>query len=164
MAEHRKEKGLRAFRAMSHFLTNTNVPLKMRITVLKAVLHPCLVYGGEVWGANRARCKPVQKVVDMALRAVLTGSCTAYPDGVTCMGKLAREVNVTPVFEHTSAAMLRLTHKYAVDPVLNTRSLFGPYATRTRFIPYEVGIVRDSVREIRPFRGDSFHFRSSVPV
>ena len=60
--------------------------------------------------------------------------------------------------------MLRLIHKYSVDQVLNTRSLFGPFATRTRFIPYEAGIVRDALRVIRPFRDERIHFRSSVPV
>jgi hypothetical protein len=57
-----------AMSTLRPLLRDGRVPLRQRVAAVKAFLLPVVNYGAEVWGMSRARCSPLKRIVDSALR------------------------------------------------------------------------------------------------
>ena len=68
MANGRCKKAEKALFMIMPLLGAQNIPLGLRVTVLKAVLLSTLLYGSEVWGMHEGRCSATQTIVNKALR------------------------------------------------------------------------------------------------
>ncbi len=71
IVEDRKEKARRAFFSMAGFLTRKNIPIPVKVQVVKSVLIPISTYGAELYGMSAQRVTPLQRVMDKAVRAIL---------------------------------------------------------------------------------------------
>ncbi len=114
MAAARAAKGRKCLMALRPVLGCANIPLEIRIRVIKALLIPVLTYGAEVWGMNEENCKLGQAVLSEALRVLvrLKARCS-----ITSSSTLGLEFGIDSLHAIASAARGRAFVKY---PTLRT--------------------------------------------
>jgi hypothetical protein len=110
----RNAKGTRALNALGPFLRNDSIPLSVRAAVLRGVVMPTLMYGGELWGCARARSSTLQTTLNKGLRWCLGLPGRSSAASVVAM---SREVNVAPVAASALHRVCRAVDKY---PTLKT--------------------------------------------
>ncbi|ELQ74836.1 putative RNA-directed DNA polymerase (reverse transcriptase), Non LTR Retrotransposon protein, partial [Trachipleistophora hominis] len=70
----RKEKAIRAYHGMRPFLTRNFVPAPIKMLLVKSVLLPIATYGCELYGMSTSRLAHLQRVIDHALKDILSCS------------------------------------------------------------------------------------------
>lgn len=102
MASARAEKGRKCLNALRPVLGCANIPIAVRIRLIKAILIPTLTYGSELWGMQSTRCDRGQMVLGEALRLLvrLKRRCT-----ITSAATLGLEFGIDPL--HALAASAR---------------------------------------------------------
>ena len=87
-----------------------NIPLNLKILVIKATVIPKALYGGELFGSDKVRASKIQTAVDPFIRLALTGS-----EKSKCGPKLAlwREAGIAPIYAQASCRRIRLYWKSA---------------------------------------------------
>jgi hypothetical protein len=68
MAKERAKSGWKAFFKIAPTLRAQYIPMLVRVNLIKAVLIPCLVWGGELWALGRTRCAEHQSIVNSAVK------------------------------------------------------------------------------------------------
>jgi len=86
-----------------------NIPVALRVSVLRTTLISTLLYGSEVWGMNDSRCAKAQSIVNKALRAIM--GCKRE-DMTQPMAATWRELNVAPVCAMATAKRARAIKKF----------------------------------------------------
>lgn len=109
MAQDRALKGERTLRSLQPVITSPDIPLYIRVTIVKAVLIPVLAYGGELWGMNDLRSRKPQKVLSDALRLLLRISAKS---SITSTCTLSLELGIPPIHITVTAARARAYRKY----------------------------------------------------
>ena len=86
-----------------------NVPLALRVSVLRTVVLSTLLYGSEIWGMNDSLCKPAQTIINQALRAIMghKGGDMAQP-----CAAMWRELDVPPICAMAAARRARAIRKF----------------------------------------------------
>lgn len=107
MVPKRLELGRRALMVILPFLRNRRIPVQMRLTVMKAVLMPILMWGGEIYGMNKSFTAKTQVFVNQALKAI---AGVGYRSNISNLA-LWREFNCPPVCARTNAARARAYQK-----------------------------------------------------
>lgn len=85
--------------------------MPLRVTVFRAVVEARLKYGGEVLGMNKRLTNPLQKVMNMGIRA-LVGYRTSRNTRLA-LGPAGIELNIPPLAASMAAARARALIKYA---------------------------------------------------
>ncbi|MEG2480212.1 MAG: reverse transcriptase family protein, partial [Mucinivorans sp.] len=67
----RKEKAKKAFFSVKGFLAKRDIPVGIKLRVLKGVLIPICTYGCELYGMSAQRVSPLQKVMDNGVKLIL---------------------------------------------------------------------------------------------
>jgi hypothetical protein len=88
------------------------------VRIIKATLVPTITYGGELWGMSSKRCEKGQRVLNNALRCLIT---LGDKSTLTSSELLGIEADVAPITAITSAARARAFAKYA--PLKSTIAL-----------------------------------------
>ena len=109
MVQARKNGGWKALKEIRAYLGCAAIPVHVRVLVLRAMVEQTLLYGSEIWGLNRARTNPAQKVLDNGLRwiAGVKGSCKHF-----CMDVIREELRVPPVCSIVNSRRWRGYHKW----------------------------------------------------
>lgn len=108
MVEARLAQGQRTLSKMRPFLASAEVPVHLKLAVIRSALIPCLVYGSEVWGMDRAAATKMQRVLNDALRALLHGARST-----TSVVSMWRECNIPPICAMANARRARAYLKCA---------------------------------------------------
>jgi len=74
MGEHRLEGGRKTVHLMIPFLRCPVLPMSMRLTVVRSVLLPRLLFGAEIYGMNRALTNRMKGLLNKALITILGGN------------------------------------------------------------------------------------------
>jgi len=109
IAETRAAKGLKALHAIRPLLGCLQIPILVRVNVLKALVVPVLTYGGELWGMQMERAVKPQRVLNEALRVLArlrTGNST------TASATLGLEFGIPPINAIVTAARVRALRKF----------------------------------------------------
>ncbi|OMJ20712.1 RNA-directed DNA polymerase from mobile element jockey [Smittium culicis] len=101
-----KKKVRKAVYAAYSFLRRSDVLTALKIKFINSVLMQIGCYGGETFGMSEARCKPIQMVIDKAIRMVANVGKSA------AMERIRNELGITSVFIRTSTARERANHKW----------------------------------------------------
>lgn len=110
MIADRVRKGRNALNSLLPTLRSADIPLRMKVnTLIKGVLIPILVFGGELWGHSQASTMPVQQVLDEALRACLRLRKTSR---ITSAVAIGLEFGVPTIFATVAAARARVFRKF----------------------------------------------------
>jgi exonuclease III len=127
VVESRVMAGLGALALVRNFLRLHTIPVSMRIRVVQSMLSPVINYAGELLGFSVALVRPLQRVMDRALRLALGLKETSKG----CKAEvLYRQCGVPPVFASMSALRYRAYLKY---PSLSTwAKVLGEEKTKER--------------------------------
>jgi endonuclease/exonuclease/phosphatase family metal-dependent hydrolase len=87
-----------------------NIPLNLKILVIKATVIPKALYGGELFGCDKARATKIQTAVNPFIRLALTGS-EKSKSGPNIA--LWREAGIAPLYAQASCRRIRLYWKSA---------------------------------------------------
>jgi len=97
MAKERATSGWKAFFRIAPTLRAQYIPMLVRVNLIKAVLIPCLVWGGELWASGKSRCAEHQSIVNSAVKALFD----LHPKGVSrSFGNatsIMMEFNIPPI-------------------------------------------------------------------
>lgn len=109
VVEARKASALSTLFTLRPLLRASNIPVHLRLQVIKSILSPVVNYGGELLGFNEALVKPLQSVMNRALKLAL-----GMKEESKCCSPsvLYRQSNVPPVFVSMSAMRLRAYIKF----------------------------------------------------
>ena len=94
----------KALGSMRPFLSTTSIPMNIRLMMLKAALLPVALFGGELFGFNKALCQKLQRVLNAALGVWFVNSEKTKLH----QSSLFREADIAPLWALTSAARTRL--------------------------------------------------------
>jgi hypothetical protein len=113
MVQQRAAKGNAALDALTHVISNRNIPVYIRILMVKAIIVPTLTFGGEIWGMNDTLAVICQRVLSRALRSLV---------GVKSSNVLSAEVascefDIPPISAIVAGLRTRALLKY---PTLRT--------------------------------------------
>ena len=107
--ESRAEKGLKALNAIRPLVSCLQIPILVRINVLKAIVVPVLVYGGELWGMQSNRSEKPQRVLNEALRLLIRQRAKS---SLTSSATLGLEFGIPPISAMVAAARVRALKKF----------------------------------------------------
>ena len=109
MAAARAEKGWSVLHTLKPVLSSCRIPLGMRLHIVKYILVPTLVYGGELWGMNLDCSEQVEKVLNAALRALFRMSERSRRLSPLAIGL---ETGVPPIVARAAGSRARAFRKY----------------------------------------------------
>ncbi|OMJ27080.1 hypothetical protein AYI69_g3490, partial [Smittium culicis] len=101
-----KNKVRKAVYAAYSFLRRSDVLTALKIKFINSVLMPIGSYGGETFGMNEARCKPIHSEIDKAILMVANVGKSA------AMERIRDELGIASVFIRASTARERAYHKW----------------------------------------------------
>ena len=130
-ADQRAVSARKALGSMRPFLSTTSIPMNIRLMMLKAALLPVALFGGELFGFNKALCQKLQRVMNAALGVWFVNNEKTRLH----QSSLFREADVAPLWALTSAARTRLFVKS--ESVVTWISILrkSPFRRRTAKIP-----------------------------
>ncbi|ELQ76088.1 RNA-directed DNA polymerase, Non LTR Retrotransposon, partial [Trachipleistophora hominis] len=67
----RKEKAQQALMIIRPLISRIEIPLPIRVTLIKSVLIPTATFGSELYGMSSQRTAPIQRVIDKAVRCAM---------------------------------------------------------------------------------------------
>ena len=94
-------------RAMAPFMLKTSIPLPMKVAVIKAVVHPRLLYGAEVYGMNKRVTSAMQTYLNQVCRLAIGLHRSSIVSNVA----LWRELDLPPVCASAAAKRARAIRK-----------------------------------------------------
>jgi hypothetical protein len=109
MAAGRVKKAEMAYRKIQPFLVDQHIPIATRIMVLKAVVGSTLLYGSEVWGMSKSRCKKGQTLMNKAIRILMM---VKEKDDTIRVTATWREMGIPPVHAEAAARRARALIKF----------------------------------------------------
>ena len=121
MARARVGKGWAAFKRCERLLADSTVPLATKMLIVKGYVLPPAVYASELWGGgDTERCKPLQDLLDAAVRTIARCSRKELRDSVKAMdgghrvsfGPLYHDLGLWTAVEYTGGAAVRAFTKY----------------------------------------------------
>ena len=105
----RRKKVLGAVADFQAFFKSASIPLHLRLRVLKTFILPVATFAGELLGFDERLAKPIQAVIDQALRSIFLGNGRSH---ACSAAKLHREAGVAPLFALMSGLRLRAWLKF----------------------------------------------------
>ena len=114
MVAHRVEKARKGYRNIQALMADQFIPMGLRVTILRAVVGSCLLYGAEVWGETQGICGEGQKLMNLALRVLLQHK---EKDSFCRVAAAWRELDIPPIYAEAMARRARALAKY---PTLKT--------------------------------------------
>jgi len=109
MVQARFEASDRTVKSLAAFLRCYTIPLHMRISVVKAVVMPRLLYGADIYGMNKKLTDKVQGYLNKALRLIAGANDKAPVASVA----LWREIGIPPICASAAARRARAYLKCA---------------------------------------------------
>ena len=109
VAEARAEKGRKALDAVRPLVGCLQIPILIRVNVVKALVVPVLTYGGELWGMSAERVVKPQKVLSEALRLLARLRARS---SVTSSATLGLEFGIPPISAMVAAARTMALRKF----------------------------------------------------
>ena len=116
----RFELGRKTAMALTPFFKSPALPMSMRITVLRAVVVPRLLYGAEIYGANRALTNKMQSHLNRCLRLI-----AHLPNGFVPSIALWAEFRLHPICAIAASRRLRAFSKCSL-----LKSTIGQFVRR----------------------------------
>lgn len=124
----RVKKGMHAFRALTPFLRDSSIPVALKSDkVIKGLLSPVLTYGGELFGMAEQRAVPLQRVLNKAMRLVMSGHDSGKWCSPSC---LMDELRVFPVAGAVAGLRARALAKYRSSKTLIAALVRQPLVAR----------------------------------
>ena len=124
----RVEKGRRALAALLPFLSDRTIPVALKADkAIKALLHPVLTYGGEIFGMTEKLSRNLQRLLNKALRLVLMGGHRGKWCSPQC---LMDEMHVFPIAAAAAGLRARALAKYRHSRTLIATLVKNPLGTR----------------------------------
>ncbi len=108
MVEERRKQGQKAYGCMRSFLGARHIPMSIRIQTLKSCLIPTLTFGGELFAGCKDRVRPLQAILNRAIKRVLGAKERAQ----IASGALSLEADIPPIHATVSAQRCRAITKY----------------------------------------------------
>ena len=109
ISEARAVKGLKVLNSVRPLIGCIQIPLTVRINVVKALIVPVLTYGGELWGMNSERSVKPQKVLSEALRIMAR---LRVRSSMTSSATLGLEFGIPPISAIVAGARVRAMKKF----------------------------------------------------
>ena len=109
IAEARAAKGRKALDAIRPLVGCLQIPILIRVNVVKALVVPVLIYGGELWGMNAERVVKPQQVLSEALRLLAR---LRVRSSLTSSATLGLEFGIPPISAMVAAARTRALRKF----------------------------------------------------
>lgn len=110
MGDARAKKGEHCLNALRPVLSCSDIPLSVRVRLVKALLIPVLTYGSELWGMSDDRAQSTQRVLNEALR-LLVGM--KKQSTITSTATIGLEFEIDSMSAMASAARARAFLKFA---------------------------------------------------
>lgn len=92
-------------------LTNSSIPLAVKVLMIKSLILPIAAWGGELLGMHKVRAHPTQKLVHQAIRWALYGDRAGK--GRAAMSTLSWDLGIPPVHAIRSSYRTRAYHKFS---------------------------------------------------
>ena len=106
MAKGNQGRGAKTLGSLAGVLRRRNIPVLLKRTLMNSLLVPVLTYGGEIWGMNTERARPLQKILDAATRLAVCAPANAS------LGRLHCELGRWSIDHLATAKRARAFHKF----------------------------------------------------
>ncbi|PVU93761.1 hypothetical protein BB561_003049, partial [Smittium simulii] len=103
----KKIKTFKSYMGCYIILKRNDIPSKLKVMVIKAVIQAVATYGGKLFGMSATLCKPIQQEVDAATRTLAKCGKSA------AMIRLRQELSLTDLNIKTAVARARAFGKWA---------------------------------------------------